>query len=283
VLRLINSASAYKVYTTEFDIEMRGDAIVHTMNPAARADWEVQIADYHAGIQKYKSKAGLNGISQLDLLRTQESFDPENTSVSIVIDHSGSLRGQRAIITCFATELVADFLSRAGVCFEILGFTTAQWKGGLSREKWIRHGRPFHPGRLNDLLHIVYREAADSAPGAPHSVYHLLRNELLKENIDGEALFWAAERLKNTGRNKNIVLVLSDGAPVDDSTLAANTPAILWDHLKAVIKDIEETPGFDVAALGIDYDLSKLYKNGVKVDGLEAAAEVIPQFVASVL
>lgn len=219
----------------------------------------------------------------MDALKRDSGFDPSRTVVSILVDHSGSLRGQRAVVACVLTEVMADILSRVGVRYEILGFTTAEWKGGKSRKRWLQMGRPPKPGRLCDLLHIVYRAASETIPGAPYSIRHLLRNDLLKENVDGEALFWASERLKSLDADHNVIVVISDGVPVDDSTLNENSPDILFDHLKDIIGDLRETPGFGVAGIGIDHQLDRLYPNSLTIETLEQVSSELPSFLSSLL
>lgn len=132
------------------------------------------------------------------------------------------------------------------------------------------------------MLHILYREASDTFPGAPWTIRNLLRSNLLKENIDGEALFWATERLKNLNSSKNLVLVFSDGAPVDDSTLNENVPEFLWSHLEGVVQDVLRTPGFALAGIGIDHDVSYLYPKALRVDSLKQISELLPKFLGEV-
>jgi cobaltochelatase CobT len=146
------------------------------------------------------------------------------------MDHSGSLRGQRAIIATALAQVVADFWSRLGIRYEILGFTTRSWKGGQSRQAWQAAGSPPDPGRLCDLLYIIYRSADSTNPGAPWTMHNLLRRDLLKENIDGEAIMWAARRLRDCRETRKLLVVVSDGVPADDSTLLANDPEFLVRH-----------------------------------------------------
>jgi cobaltochelatase CobT len=267
--------SSYRIFTNEYDITCTGDALWKDMTSDQRTAWNEVCSTYESEFETYRTKASMLGAKFLDRLKTDGFADPDQVAVSILIDHSGSMKGQRAVVACLIVELIADFLHRAGAAYEILGFTTHSWHGGNSRKKWVSRGRPPNPGRLADLLHIIYRQPTDSTPGAPRAIRHLLRSDLLKENIDGEAVFWAGQRLMNFGRSKNIVVVISDGAPVDDSTLHANHPTILWDHLKAVIADLNSTPGFSLAGVGIDYDLSELYPASCSVDRLDGTAEVV--------
>ena len=145
------------------------------------------------------------------------------------------MRNQPSIIATTLATIVAECWSLLGIRYEILGFTTRSWRGGRPRRHWIMAGRPAYPGRLCELLHIVYRSADDTCAGAPQSIRNMMREELLKENVDGEAVMWAAERLRKRPEMRKVLVVVSDGAPVDDATLAANGPGILHRHLKEVI------------------------------------------------
>jgi len=269
----------YSIYTTEFDVELNGDELGRALTPKDREIWQEQIDAFEIAVAPERTKAGLNSLAKIDKVLTKHPGIGSTTTVSVVVDHSGSLRGQRAIIACLLVQMIGEFLGRLGVKFELLGFTTAAWQGGQSRMLWLARGQPQNPGRLNDLMHICYREASNTNPGAPWSVYNLLRDDLLKENIDGEAVFWAAERLKNLNADQNLIIVISDGAPVDDSTLNENAPDILWQHLKGVISDVSSTPGFRIAGIGIDYDVSSLYPMALKVDRLDQISVKLPEFL----
>ncbi len=273
-------AVGYSIFTTEFDVEISGAKLGGMLAPGARALWQEQIRAFDRATELERTRTGLNGLAAVDKVLGRHPEIAATTAVSVLVDHSGSLRGQKAMIACLLALLVGDFVERLGVKFEILGFTTAAWRGGRSRKLWISRGLPANPGRLNDLLHIRYREASDRYPGAPWTIYHLLRSGLLKENVDGEALLWASERLKNLNAARNVILVVSDGAPVDDSSLAENGPRFLWDHLKAVIEDLVATPGFSLAGIGIDHDVASLYPAALKVDRLDQIAERLPGFLA---
>jgi len=242
----------YSIYTTAYDVEVTGEELSRELSPVERKTLDEQVEAFERVTATYRTETSLNSLNHIDAVLARTPNIGETTAVSLLVDHSGSLKGQRAIIACLVVQMVSDFLSRLGVRYEILGFTTATWKGGKSRQLWVDKGRPSNPGRLNDLLHIRYRETANTNPGAPWSVYNMLRSDILKENIDGEAVFWAAERLKNLEAEHNVVIVISDGAPVDDSTLNENRPDFLWRHLEAVVSDLNETPRFCIAAIGID-------------------------------
>ncbi|WP_420859884.1 cobaltochelatase CobT-related protein [Marivivens marinus] len=274
-------SAEYKAYTTKFDVVVPGSELTRNLEPDAKAVWLDQVAVYEAATAVERTKASLAAIPVVDELRRRLPDVADTVAVSILVDHSGSLHGQRAIIACLLAEVIGDFLSRLGVKFEVLGFTTRAWKGGFARQQWQALGRRRNPGRLNDLLHIVYRDASSTFPGVPWAVRNLLRHDLLKENIDGEAILWAAERLKPLRRGRNIVLIISDGAPVDDSTLHENGGDYLWRHLKTVVADLTETEGFQVAAIGIDYSVSHLYPQSIEVARLDQLSEGLADFLRS--
>ncbi|MEM7303585.1 MAG: hypothetical protein AAF468_21100 [Pseudomonadota bacterium] len=275
-----NKDQQYSIYTTAYDKEVTGEELIQELSSKERANLEEQVGAFEQATAVHQTSAGLNAMSLVDGILSQNPCISEDTVVSLVVDHSGSLKGQRAIIACLIVQLASDFLSRLGLRYEILGFTTVAWKGGESRQQWIDRGCPRNPGRLNDLLHIRYREASQTTPGAPWSVYNMLRSDILKENVDGEAVFWAAERLKNLSAHQNLVVVISDGVPVDDSTLHENQPDFLWRHLEAVISDIEATPGFRVAAIGIDHDVGRLYPSALRIDRLDQVSTKLPDYIA---
>ncbi|WP_052261814.1 cobaltochelatase CobT-related protein [Leisingera sp. ANG-M1] len=269
----------YSIYTTAYDVEVTGEALGRELSPVERKTLNQQVEAFERATETSRTETSLNSLAQIDAILAKDPNIGETTAVSLVVDHSGSLKGQRAVIACLVVQMVSDFLSRLGVRYEILGFTTAAWKGGKSRQLWIDKGCPRNPGRLNDLLHIRYREASNTNPGAPWSVYNMLRSDLLKENIDGEAVFWAAERLKNLDAEQNLVIVVSDGAPVDDSTLNENRPDFLWHHLEAVVSDLKATPRFRIAAIGIDHDVGRLYPSALQVDRLAEVPAELPNYL----
>ncbi len=175
-----------------------------------------------------------------------------DTAVTLLFDQSGSMRGQKILFSAATADVVQEFLLTLGVSCEVLGFTTCRWKGGRSRKRWKWRFRPRDPGRLNDLLHIVYKDASDARASSGGWVYRqMLRHDLTKENIDGEAVGWAAKRLSLLSATRKLLIVLSDGAPVDDSTLLENGPTYLADHLESVIGGVVSKGEISVASLGI--------------------------------
>ena len=194
----------------------------------------------------------------------------KDTVVSLLIDNSGSMRGRPISIAAMCGDILARTLERCGVTSEILGFTTRAWKGGQSREAWLAEGRPAQPGRLNDLRHIVYKRADEPYRHARKNLGLMMREGLLKENIDGEALLWAHRRLLSRPEERRILMVISDGAPVDDSTASANGGTYLERHLREVIGWIETRSNVELSAIGIGHDVTRYYRRAVTIMDAEA-------------
>ncbi|PZO71931.1 MAG: cobaltochelatase subunit CobT [Pelagerythrobacter marensis] len=209
--------------------------------------------------------------------RDQEFKD---TVVTLLIDNSGSMRGRPISIAAISADILARTLERCGVKTEILGFTTRAWKGGQSREAWLADGKPPHPGRLNDLRHIVYKQADEPWRRARRNLGLMMREGLLKENIDGEALLWAHERLLARAEDRRILMVISDGAPVDDSTLSVNNAGYLEQHLRRVIGWIEQKSPVQLAAIGIGHDVTRYYKRSVTIMDVEQLGGTIIEQLA---
>ena len=204
-----------------------------------------------------------------------------DTVVSLVIDNSGSMRGRPITVAATCADILARTLERSGVKVEILGFTTKAWKGGQSREQWLASGKPPTPGRLNDLRHIVYKSADAPWRRSRRNLGLMMREGLLKENIDGEALMWAHNRLIGRPEQRKIMMMISDGAPVDDSTLSVNPGNYLERHLRAVIEQIETKSPVELLAIGIGHDVTRYYQRAVTiVDADELAGAMTEQLAA---
>ncbi len=188
-----------------------------------------------------------------------------DTVVTLLLDNSGSMRGRPIMVAAMCADILARTLERCAVKTEILGFTTRAWKGGQSREHWIAAGKPPHPGRLNDLRHIVYKAADEPWRRARKNLGLMMREGLLKENIDGEALMWAHNRIVHRPEQRKILMVISDGAPVDDSTLSVNAGNYLERHLRRVIEEIEEKSDVELTAIGIGHDVTRYYRKAVTI------------------
>ncbi|MFC4235680.1 cobaltochelatase subunit CobT [Thalassospira xianhensis] len=201
--------------------------------------------------------------------KQEQDTDFRDTVVTLLIDNSGSMRGRPITIAALSADILARTLERCGVKVEILGFTTRQWKGGQSRERWVENGKPPKPGRLNDLRHIIYKAADTPWRRARKNLGLMLREGLLKENIDGEALLWAHERLLVRSEQRRILMVISDGAPVDDSTLSVNSGNYLERHLREVIDGIQTRSPVELLAIGIGHDVTRYYQRAVTINDPE--------------
>lgn len=197
--------------------------------------------------------------------KVERDVEFKDTVVTLLIDNSGSMRGRPISIAAISADILARTLERCGVKTEVLGFTTRAWKGGQSREKWLANGKPGQPGRLNDLRHIVYKKADEPWRRARKNLGLMMREGLLKENIDGEALLWAHSRLLARPEDRRILMVISDGAPVDDSTLSVNSAGYLEQHLRKVIDWIEKQSPVQLVAIGIGHDVTRYYRRAVTI------------------
>jgi cobaltochelatase CobT len=204
-----------------------------------------------------------------------------DTVVTLVLDNSGSMRGRPITVAATCADILARTLERCGVAVEILGFTTRAWKGGQAREKWLKDGKPANPGRLNDLRHIIYKSADAPWRRARRNLGLMMREGLLKENIDGEALLWAHNRLIGRPEQRKILMMISDGAPVDDSTLSVNPGNYLERHLRAVIELIEQRSPVELLAIGIGHDVTRYYRRAVTIVDAEELAGAMTEQLAS--
>jgi cobaltochelatase CobT len=206
----------------------------------------------------------VNPMQSLSYKRERDT-EFRDTVVSLLIDNSGSMRGRPITVAAMCGDILARTLERCAVKVEILGFTTRAWKGGQSRERWVAEGKPRNPGRLNDLRHIIYKSADAPWRRSRRNLGLMLREGLLKENIDGEALLWAYRRLMNRPEHRRILMVISDGAPVDDSTLSVNPGNFLERHLREVIREIEGRNFVELIAIGIGHDVTRYYRRAVTI------------------
>ncbi|MFU7529178.1 cobaltochelatase subunit CobT [Qipengyuania sp. ASV99] len=212
--------------------------------------------------------------------KVERDIDFKDTIVTLLIDNSGSMRGRPISIAAISADILARTLERCGVKTEILGFTTRAWKGGQSREAWLADGKPQGPGRLNDLRHIIYKQADEPWRRARRNLGLMMREGLLKENIDGEALLWAHSRLMYRPEERRILMVISDGAPVDDSTLSVNSAGYLEAHLRGVIQWIERVSPVQLVAIGIGHDVTRYYRRAVTIMDVEQLGGTIMEQLA---
>lgn len=298
------SQGLYTVYTTSFDEEIKAEELAdpHEMENL-RHLLDQQLTNYQNIITKLANRlqrklmakqrrswqfdleeGALDGarlariIANPDVPLTfkQEKETPfKDTVVTLLIDNSGSMRGRPIAIAATTADIIAHTLERCGLKTEVLGFTTRGWKGGKSRELWMANGRPEKPGRLNDIRHIIYKSANTPIRRARKNLGLMLKEGLLKENIDGEALVWAYNRLSRRPEERKILLMISDGAPVDDSTLSVNPSNILEADLRTVIKWVEERSNIELTAIGIGHDVTKHYTRAMTISDADGLAEAL--------
>ncbi len=207
--------------------------------------------------------------------KIEKEVEFKDTIVSLLIDNSGSMRGRPITVAALCSDILAKTLERCLIKSEILGFTTKAWKGGNSREKWIKNGKPSNPGRLNDLRHIIYKSADSPWRRSKKNLGLLLKEGILKENVDGEALSWAYNRLSVRKEKRKILIIISDGAPVDDSTLSVNPGNYLEKNLRDIIGEIEKKDEIELIAIGIGHDVSRYYSKAVTIMDVDQLGEVL--------
>jgi len=300
----------YKVYTTDFDETIAAEELCDAEElTRLRAYLDQQLTHLQGVVTKlanrlqrrlmaqqnrswdFDQEEGLLDTARLSRIVTSPShsltykverdMDFRDTVVTLLIDNSGSMRGRPISIAAICADILARTLERCSVKVEILGFTTRAWKGGQSREKWLAEGRPPMPGRLNDLRHIIYKTADAPWRRARKNLGLMMREGLLKENIDGEALLWAHNRLIGRPEERRILMVISDGAPVDDSTLSVNTGNYLEKHLRQVIDWVENRSPVELIAIGIGHDVTRYYSRAVTIMDAEQLGGVMTEQLAS--
>ena len=300
----INNSNDYKSYTKEFDEVINANELCDQKElEKLRSNLDKQVFTFLPLITKIANRLQRKLLAQqnrnwdfnmeegyLDTSRLSRIIaNPQNklsykqekevefkdTIVSLLIDNSGSMRGRPITVAALCSDILAKTLERCLIKSEILGFTTKAWKGGNSREKWIKENKPSNPGRLNDLRHIIYKSADSPSRRSKQNLGLLLREGILKENIDGEALIWANNRLKNRQEKRKILIVISDGAPVDDSTLSVNPGNYLEKNLKEVIYQIENKKEIELIAIGIGHDVSRYYSKAITIMDVDQLGEVL--------
>ncbi len=207
--------------------------------------------------------------------KKEKDVEFKDTLVTILIDNSGSMRGKPISVAAICADILSRTLEKCNVKVEILGFTTKHWKGGSAREMWMKNGKPSNPGRLNDLRHIVYKSADNPWRQSKNNIGLMLKEGLLKENIDGESLKWAFTKMSKRKEERKILMVISDGAPVDDSTLSSNSSDYLETNLKNVVKWIENNSSVELLAIGIGHDVTRYYKKAVKITDVQDLGDVM--------
>ncbi len=211
----------------------------------------------------------------LEYYKAEKITDNNDTVVTLLLDNSGSMRGRPITVAAMSAEILSKTLESCGIKVEILGFTTVEWKGGKSRAKWINDNSPKNPGRLNDLRHIIYKSADMPWRGARKNLGIMLKEGILKENIDGEAISWACSRLAFRPEKRRILMVISDGAPVDDSTISSNSPSYLDNNLKDIIHLVEKHHDIEMIAIGIGHDVTRYYDNAVIIRDVDELGDAM--------
>jgi len=294
----------YKVFTTEFD-EMAKAELLENQDEInkLRKNLDQQLTNFQNLITKLANKLqrqllakqnrswdfdleeGLLDSSKLPRViidpynslsfKKEKDLEFKDTIVTLLIDNSGSMRGRPITIAAICADILSRTLERCSVKVEILGFTTKNWKGGKSREEWNKKGKPKFPGRLNDLRHIIYKSADTHWRQSKKNLGLMLKEGLLKENIDGEAITWAFTRLNKRKEERKILMVISDGAPVDDSTLSVNSGDFLEKHLKKIVRFIENNSEIEILAIGIGHDVSRYYQKAIKITDVQELGDVM--------
>ena len=294
----------YKVFTTEFDEIAKAEILEDIKETQKlRKNLDQQLVGFQDLITKLANKlqrqllAKQNRAWEFDLeeglldsskltriimdpynslsFMKEKDLDFKDTIVTLLIDNSGSMRGRPITIAALCADILSRTLERCSVKVEVLGFTTKNWKGGKSREAWAKNDKPKNPGRLNDLRHIIYKGADTQWRQAKNNIGLMLKEGLLKENIDGEAISWAYNRIKKRKEERKILMVISDGAPVDDSTLSVNSGDFLEKHLKKMVKFIETKSDVEILAIGIGHDVSRYYDKAIKITDVHELGDVM--------
>ena len=235
--------------------------------------WEFDLEEGMLDSSKL-SRVIINPLHALSYKNEKET-EFKDTVVTLLIDNSGSMRGRPISVAAICADILSRTLERCSVKVEILGFTTKNWKGGRSREKWNLNNKPANPGRLNDLRHIIYKSADEPWRQSKKNLGLMLKEGLLKENIDGEALLWAFKRITKRKEERKILMIISDGAPVDDSTLSVNSGDYLEKHLKQTVKWIEDNSNVEILAVGIGHDVTRYYKKAIKIADVQELGDVM--------
>ena len=301
---LKNISQEYKVFTTEYDEIAKAEILEDPKETQKlRKNLDQQLIGFQDLITKLANKlqrqllAKQNRAWEFDLeeglldsskltriimdpynslsFMKEKDLDFKDTIVTLLIDNSGSMRGRPIAIAALCADILSRTLERCSVKVEVLGFTTKNWKGGKSREAWTKTDKPKNPGRLNDLRHIIYKGADTHWRQAKNNIGLMLKEGLLKENIDGEAISWAFNRIKKRKEERKILMVISDGAPVDDSTLSVNSGDLLEKHLKKIVKFIETKSDVEILAIGIGHDVSRYYEKAIKITDVHELGDVM--------
>ncbi|MCR2835243.1 cobaltochelatase CobT-related protein [Parerythrobacter lacustris] len=281
-------SNQYRVYTSRYDRIVDADELGTVLESLSHKNqrlldeaWD----EFQTGLLPWKTKLTLSSRELSERINLAIPRDRrESTIVSLLFDQSGSMRGQKMLYSAAAADVAQEFLATLKIGCEVLGFTTSAWCGGRSRRLWNWRLRPRNPGRLNDLLHVVFRDGLDDRASTGNWAFrHMLRPDFPKENIDGEAIQWAVSRLGEMGHSRKILIVLSDGAPVDDSTLSENDASYLIDHLEFVVEELNRTKVVEMAAFGIGCKAHPFYPRSRHVDAPADIGLELLRFITEIL
>lgn len=304
----LSAIPSYHAFTTEYDEIVEADALApaeeldrlnlqliervkqyHTVTSRLATRLQRLLLAQQARQWIYEQEDGMIDNARLarivarpdviEIYKVEKDTDFKDTVVTLLIDNSGSMRGRPITIAALSADILARTLERCGVKVEILGFTTRDWKGGMCRKRWLAEGRPSDPGRLNDLRHIIYKSADMRLSRARRNLGLMLKDGVLKENIDGEAVLWAYSRLRARKEQRKILMVISDGAPVDDSTLSINTGGYLDRHLREAIAEVERDRSVELLAIGIGHDVTRYYSRAVTLHDVEQLGDTMVEEV----
>lgn len=284
----VQLTNSYRIYTRRYDREVDAEELNSVLGPLdakSQAALDEAWKEYGLGLAGWKTKCGFQMMDLATKLREGlSSSERSQTLVCVLIDQSGSMRGQKMLLAAMTVDTLQAGLAGIGIQSEVLGFTTIGWHGGRSRKRWNWLGRPSAPGRLCDLLHVVYKDAADERASTDGWAFReMLRPDLPKENVDGEALEWAASRMRTRAETRKVLVVISDGAPVDDSTLLANNPEYLSGHLRSVIGRLVADGDITLCALGLGHDVHDFYAISEKIEVPDDIFPAISRLIATAI
>ena len=280
----------YAIYTKQYDVEASAldlETVLVTTSLDQQKGW-LEGSDFR-WIEAEKSASAIFDNQHIsrqnltsELLALEKASEFSNTAVVIMVDQSGSMKGHVIEEVAATTRSLAECLINVGINVELLGYSTAGWHGGFARRDWINAGRPSRPGRLCSLLHIIYKKADEPLLNT-QSWRMMLNPDLLRENVDGEALLWGWQRLRDRPEDRKILLIVSDGAPVDDATLTGNGPSYLWRHVTKVINDLENDTNVELAAIGVGYKVDEFYNHSVNANEVPYLFPISASFLRNII
>lgn len=278
----LDPSKPYRVFCRDFDVVVESEQLDAALGLARNSMTEARLAEVERSLAAKRQRHETAVLDTAARIRSATGRDVlDDTVVSLLVDHSGSMRGQSMLSAAEAVMTASDLLDSLGARQEVLGFTTVRWKGGRSYEQWLESGQPPYPGRLNDVLHIIYCSAGQK-PQARHYAT-MQREELLKENLDGEAIEWAASRLRTRAEARKCMIMISDGVPVDDWTLFYNGLEYLANHLHSVVQEIAQAGDIQLAAIGIGHAVDRYFERSITVTSPDHVGAAVLQLIEQLL